>query len=72
VYDSDGNLETQVFYAGSRDFGGVKYPSIITIKRPLEASQLILSVQTVNQNQTLKDDQFQVAIPPGTEIKNLD
>jgi hypothetical protein len=29
-------------------------------------------VQTVNQNQTLKDDQFQVAIPPGTEIKNLD
>jgi hypothetical protein len=72
VYDSDGNLETQVFYAGYRDFGGVKYPSIITIKRPLEASQLILSVQTVNQNQTLKDDQFQVAIPPGTEIKNLD
>jgi outer membrane lipoprotein-sorting protein len=72
VYDSDGNLETQVFYAGYRDFGGVKYPSIITIKRPLEASQLILSVQTVNQNQTLKDDQFQVAIPPGTEIKTLD
>jgi outer membrane lipoprotein-sorting protein len=72
VYSSDGKVETQVLYAGYRDFDGVQYPSTITIKRPMEGTELVLTVLSVNRNQTLKDDQFVVTYPPDTQIKNLD
>jgi outer membrane lipoprotein-sorting protein len=72
VYSSDGIVETQVLYAGYRDFGGVQYPSTITIKRPIEGIQFVLTVVSVNRNQTLTDDQFVVTYPPDTQVKNLD
>ena len=72
VYDSDGNLDTQVFYSAYDNFEGVRYPRTITIKRPIEGIQLVLTVSSVHENQTLKDDQFEVKIPAGTTIKNLD
>jgi outer membrane lipoprotein-sorting protein len=72
VYSSDGIVETQVLYSGYRDFDGVQYPSTITIKRPVEGTDLVLTVLSVNQNQTLKDDQFVVTYPADTQIKNLD
>ncbi|MGA7342320.1 MAG: hypothetical protein WBE72_24700 [Terracidiphilus sp.] len=72
VYDKEGNLETQAFYVGYRDFGSITYPSTITIERPLEAYQIVLTVLSVTENQTLKDDQFVVKVPEGTAIKNLD
>jgi hypothetical protein len=58
VYDSEGNLETQITYSNYAQFGAVKYPSRITIKRPQEGIQLVLTV----------DD---VKIPAGTTIKRL-
>jgi outer membrane lipoprotein-sorting protein len=72
IYDSDGNLETQVFYAQYTDFGGSLYPSTVTIKRPLEEYQIVLTVDTVKENMTLKDDQFQITLPEGTQIQNLE
>lgn len=72
IFDKDGNLETQVDYADYRDFDSVRYPSTITIKRPLEEYQLVLTVESVKQNMTLTDDQFQIKIPEGTQIKNLE
>ena len=72
VYSSDGTVETQVLYSGYRDFDGIQYPSTITIKRPVEGTDLVLTVLSVNQNQALKDDQFVVTYPADTQIKNLD
>jgi len=72
IYDADSNLETQVFYGNYSDFNGVTYPATITIKRPLESYQIVLSVLTVDQNQQLGPDQFEVEIPTGTTIKTLD
>jgi outer membrane lipoprotein-sorting protein len=74
LYDSDGNLETLVDYANYRDFDSVMYPTKITIKRPLEEYQIVLTVESVKENQKdppLTDDQFQIKIPTGTEIQNL-
>jgi outer membrane lipoprotein-sorting protein len=71
VYDSDGTLETQVFYTAYRDFDSVKYPTTITIKRPLDHAQTVLTVESIVENQTLKDDQFQVNYPQDTQIKTL-
>jgi outer membrane lipoprotein-sorting protein len=72
LYDSEGNLETQVDYANYRDFGSGKYPSKVTIKRPLEEYQLVLTVERVQENMTLTDDQFQIKLPEGTKIQNLE
>ncbi len=71
VYDSDGNLETQIRYSNYIEFGVVKYPSKITIKRPQEGIQLVLTVDGVQENVPVTDDQFQVKIPAGTTIKQL-
>jgi len=72
LYDGEGNLETQVFYAQYGDFDGHKYPSRVTIKRPLEEYQIVLTVEKVVENMTLTDDQFQVKVPDGTEIQKLE
>ena len=72
LYDSDGNLETQVNYANYRDFESGKYPSTIVIERPLEEYQVILTVEDVKENQTLTDDQFVVKVPEGTETQKLE
>lgn len=72
LYDSEGNLETQVFYSAYQDFGSSKYPFKVTIKRPLEELEIVLSVEDVKENQALTDDQFVVRLPEGTEIQNLE
>ncbi|MGA2351612.1 MAG: hypothetical protein ABSF70_14345 [Terracidiphilus sp.] len=72
MYDSDGNLETQVSYSGYQDFGGSKYPSTVLIKRPLEEVQVVLTVDKVVENQTLTDDQFVIKPSEGTQIQNLE
>jgi hypothetical protein len=49
MYDSNGNLETQVNYTNYQDFDSIKYPSLVTIKRPLEESQIVLRVESVKE-----------------------
>ena len=72
LFDSEGNLETEVDYADYRDFDTVRFPSTITIKRPLEEYQIVLTVDKVVENMTLTDDQFVVKIPEGTETQKLE
>jgi outer membrane lipoprotein-sorting protein len=71
LYDKQGSLETQVFYGRYADYGEHKFPSTITIKRPLDGLQLVLTVQKVTENLELKDEQFQLQIPPDTKVKKL-
>jgi hypothetical protein len=72
LYDDHNNLETQVIYGRYVDFGDHKYPSTVTIKRPMELYQVVLTVEKVTENMPLSDDQFQIKIPEGTKIQNLD
>jgi hypothetical protein len=74
IYDSEGNLETQVIYTAYQDFGQSRFPAQVTIKRPLEDLEFVLTVETVQENLSpaLKDDQFQIELPPGTEIQTLE
>ncbi len=65
LYDDQGDLETQIIYGPYQDFDGVKYPSTITLKRPQEEYQLVMTVERVTANPPLTDDQFQVKIPEG-------
>ena len=72
LYDSDGNLETHVSYRDYQDFGSGLYPSNVTIKRPLENSQIVMLVEKVAKNVPVPGDEFVVAVPPETEIRNLE
>ena len=58
-------------YSNYVEFGTVKYPSKITIKRPQEGIQLVLTVDDVQENVPVTDDQFQVKIPEGITVKQL-
>jgi outer membrane lipoprotein-sorting protein len=72
IYDSEGNIETQVFYSGYQDFEGGKYPSMVIIKRPIDGIDIVLSVDDVHQNEPLKDDQFVVTPAEGATIQHLE
>jgi outer membrane lipoprotein-sorting protein len=72
LFDGEGHLETEVLYSRYGDYGSTHYPSVITIKRPLEEYQVVLTIDSVKENMTLTDDQFQVRIPEGTQIQNLE
>ena len=72
IYDTEGNLETQVIYTEYKNFGASLYPSKVTIKRPLEEYQIVLTVEKVVENMTLTDDQFVVKIPAGTAMQQLE
>jgi outer membrane lipoprotein-sorting protein len=71
LYDDKGSLETQVLYGPYQDFGGTKYPGKITLKRPQDEYQLVMTVERVTANPTLTDDQFQVKVPPEYAIVEL-
>ena len=71
LYDDQGNLETEVTYGRYADYGENKFPSTVTIKRPLEEYQVILTVEKVTENMKLTDDQFQLKLPDGTKIQTL-
>lgn len=72
LYDSDGNLMTEVSYSNYQKYEFGQYPGKITIRRPMEDFQLVLTVEKVSQNMNLSDDQFTVKVPSGTQIQNLD
>ncbi|MDE3186862.1 MAG: hypothetical protein KGM96_04970 [Acidobacteriota bacterium] len=72
LYDSDGNLETEVSYRRYRDFGDGTYPSTVTIRRPLDEYQAVLTVEKVVENMPLTDDQFHIKVPEGTLIQSLE
>jgi outer membrane lipoprotein-sorting protein len=72
IYDAEGNLETHVSYQGYTDFGGPIYPSTVTIKRPLDEKQIVLTVDKVQVNMPLSDDQFAAKVPSGTAVQTLE
>jgi hypothetical protein len=71
IYDSDGVLETQVFYANYQDFDGNRFPSSIVIKRPVDDIQIVMGVDDVHENLTLKDDQFVPKTAEGSTVQEL-
>jgi len=72
IYDSEGNLVTQVNYGPYKDFDSIQYPSSITIKRPLDEVQIVLTIDSFKQNAPLSPDQFEINnIPKGTPVKDM-
>lgn len=71
IYNSQGELETHVAYQDYRKFDSVQYPSTITITSPLNGFKLVLMVASVHENMKLPADEFQLQLPPGMKIQQL-
>jgi outer membrane lipoprotein-sorting protein len=71
LYDQQGTLRTQVFYGRYADYGDNRYPSTITIKRPVEDLQLMLTMEKVTANSPLPDEDFHFSVPPDTKVRQL-
>jgi outer membrane lipoprotein-sorting protein len=72
VYDKLGNIATDARYEKFTDFGGVSFPASIQITRPQEEYDILLSIVKLRLNEPLKDEQFELQQPPGSQLVRLD
>ena len=71
IYDDDGQVVTQATYENYQDYGGQQFPSLITIRRPLDEYSLKVVVTKLTLNKTFEADEFVLTIPPGTTVQQL-
>jgi len=72
IYDKNGNVATDARYEKYNNLNGINFPTKITINRPQEEYDIILDVTKARFNEPLKDEQFQLAQPPGSQLVRLD
>jgi hypothetical protein len=71
VYNAAGDLETQVVYGPYQDFNGTQFPATITINRLLDEFRITLTVEKLELNQPLADDQFELKVPADYKVQTL-
>jgi outer membrane lipoprotein-sorting protein len=71
IYNSAGDLETQVLYGPYKDFDGTKFPVTIDISRPIDEYRIRLSVEKLEVNLPLPDKQFELTIPSSTKVQTI-
>jgi outer membrane lipoprotein-sorting protein len=72
IYDDKGEVVTSATYDKYQDFNGIKFPTEITIKRPLDEYTLKLQVTKLTINQPLENDQFELKVPAGVTVQKMD
>ncbi|MFZ0662080.1 MAG: hypothetical protein WAM66_05260 [Acidobacteriaceae bacterium] len=71
IYDSKGAIQTEAVYGPDQRFGNVLFPGSITIKRPIEEYQIVITFQKLRTNLALNNDQFELKTPAGAMMKEL-
>jgi outer membrane lipoprotein-sorting protein len=71
VYNSSGDVETKVTYGPYQSYGGIPFPTTITINRPLDEFRLVLTIEKVTLNPTLPDEQFHSEVPKSYKVQKL-
>jgi outer membrane lipoprotein-sorting protein len=71
IYDAKGAIQTQAIYGPLQTFGPRKFPGTITIKRPLEELQILITFTKVTENLPLDDPTFELEVPSGTTVQRL-
>ena len=71
IYDQNGAVATEAVYENFADFQGVNFPSKITINRPKEEYSIQITIEKIEVNKPLAEDQFVLAQPPGAQLKVL-
>lgn len=71
IYDDHGRVVTEATYDNYKDFGGVQFPMLIVMKRPLDEYELKVEVTKLALNQELEDDQFELKVPEGIKVETM-
>ena len=71
IYDDSGEVVTQATYENYQTYGGLEFPGQITIRRPLDEYSLRIVVTKLTLNETFEADRFELTIPPGTKVQQL-
>ena len=72
IYDNQGSIATEATYQVYQDYNGISFPNVIMIRRPQEEYSIRLTVVKLTFNETLRDDQFALQQPPGSQLVDLD
>lgn len=72
IYDKSGNVVTDARYENYTNYSGVMFPAKIEINRTQEEYSILLDVVKVKFNEPLKDNQFVLQQPPGSQLVRLD
>jgi hypothetical protein len=71
MFDAAGAVETEINYGPFVSFDTMMYPKTITIKRPLEEYQIVITIDKLTVNSTLTDAQFELKVPEGVQVQRL-
>jgi hypothetical protein len=71
-YDKKGSIVTDATYSAFKYFNDVRVPTIIEIKRPQEEYDITIALTKATVNGTLKDEQFALEQPSGSQLVDLD
>ena len=72
VYDKFGNVATDAHYDNFQIFDNLLFPALITINRPQEEYTVQLAIVKVKLNEQIRNDQFELAQPLGSQLVRLD
>jgi len=70
LYD-DGRMVSDITYREFKDFEGGDYSAVIDFTRPQEDYSLRIRISKAVMNETLRDEQFVLVQPDGTELVDL-
>lgn len=71
-YDKQGTVVTDATYSAFKYFNGVRVPTIIEIKRPQEDYDITIAITKATANGPIKDEQFALEQPPGSQLVDVD
>jgi len=71
IFDDKGEVVTSATYDKYQDFNGIEFPMLIDIKRPLDEYALKLQVTKLTLNQPLENDQFELKVPAGVKVQQM-
>lgn len=81
IFEGKGRLATSATYDGWQKFpfigpdgkaGQIDFPTVIDIDRPEDQYSLRITISKVTANQKLDADQFELCIPAGYKVRNMD
>lgn len=70
-FDKQGKILTDVIYSNYQNIQGKDYPAVIDFRRPQDQYSLRIRVNKASINENLKDDQFVLEQPEGSELLDL-
>jgi len=72
IYNEQAQLVTYAHYDNFVEHDGINLPNVVEIQRPVEEYAITLEVTKLLTNVALRDDQFALPQPPGSQLINVD